>query len=396
MSWGALHVFVIVTGFVIGAGILGLPIKIGLSGAGFLPGAAMILLAAAFQALTALYVVEALINTKPRELPGLAREVLGSWAQALVYIGLLIYLIGALSAYVTFGGVALESLFRIPYEIGALAYWLVASYIVWLGARSVGVSEIVMVSLFLTLAGVIIAALVASPHFNTENLTWANWEKTIEVYGIAIFAYGAHFAVATAYREYRGDLKKFNLGVVLGFIAPGILYTTWTMGFMGIINREEYTTPFVGAISGIERQGLTGLPAPVAVAELGKFGYMWALGYLFGFFTTMTSYIAGAFTLSRVNEELAKRRLKRHIVFWVATALPPLALALGRFAAFEEILSTAGDLGASLFSGIIPALMGILIRKRRGKVIVPGGIPLATAALIFYLAGLIYGITKLI
>jgi amino acid permease len=77
------------------------------------------------------------------------------------------------------------------------------------------------------------------------------------------------------------------------------------------------------------------------------------------------------------------------------TALPPLALALSRLAAFEEILSTAGDIGASLFSGIIPALMGIAIRQRKGKTIAPGGIPLAVAVLLFYAVGFAYGLGKM-
>jgi len=86
-----------------------------LSGAGFLPGAAMILMSAAFQAITALYILETLINMKtPKELTGATQEVLGRSAGLLVYASLLIYLLGALTAYVTFGGIAVESLTGIP------------------------------------------------------------------------------------------------------------------------------------------------------------------------------------------------------------------------------------------------------------------------------------------
>ena|GEM_PF-880996 len=397
MTWRTVHVFVVVTGFVIGAGILGLPIKIGLSGAGFLPGAAMILISAVFQVITALYIVEALINMKtPKELTGAAQEVLGRWAGLLVYAGLLIYLLGALTAYVTFGGIAIESLTGAPFWVGALAYWLAGSYIVWRGARSVGASELLMVFAFLGLLAAIVAVLVTSPYFKMENLAWADWDNAFEVYGIAVFAYAAHFAVASAYREYTGDLRKFAWGVALGFLAPGLAYVAWTAGFMGVIDRHEYHAAFIGALSGMERHGLSGLPAPVAVAELGKFGYMWALGYIFGFLTTLTSYIAGAFTLGRVNEELGGWRLGRAANFWILTVLPPLVLALSRLAAFEEILSTAGDIGASLFSGIIPALMGMAIRLRKGKTIIPGGIPLAVAALLFYVAGFASGLTNLL
>jgi amino acid permease len=44
----------------------------------------MILISAAFQALTALYILETLINMKtPKELTGTAQEVLGRWAGLL-------------------------------------------------------------------------------------------------------------------------------------------------------------------------------------------------------------------------------------------------------------------------------------------------------------------------
>ena len=263
----------------------------------------------------------------------------------------------------------------------------------WRGARSVGASELLMVFAFLGLLAATVAVLVTSPYFKTENLAWADWGKAFDVYGIAVFAYAAHFAVSSAYREYIGDLREFAWGVALGFLAPGLAYVAWTAGFMGVIDRHEYHAAFIGALSGMKRHGL---PAPVAVAELGKFGYMWVLGYVFGFLTTLTSHIAGAFTLGRVNEELGGWRLGRAANFWILTALSPLVLALSRLAAFKEMLSTAGDIGASLFSGIIPALMGIAIRQRKGKTIIPGGIPLAVAALLFYIAGFASGLTNLL
>ena len=75
----------------------------------------MILMSAAFQAITALYILETLINMKtPKELTGATQGVLGRSAGLLVYASLLIYLLGTLTAYVTFGGIAVESLTGIP------------------------------------------------------------------------------------------------------------------------------------------------------------------------------------------------------------------------------------------------------------------------------------------
>ena len=153
----------------------------------------------------------------------------------------------------------------------------------WRGATSVGTSELVMVFAFLGLLAAVVAVLAASPHFKTENLAWADWGKTFDVYGIAVFAYGAHFAVASAYKEYTGDVRKFAWGAALGFLAPGLAYVAWTAGFMGVIDRHEYHATFIGALSGMERHGLTGLPAPVAVAVLLFYavGFAYGLGKIF-------------------------------------------------------------------------------------------------------------------
>lgn len=96
--------------------------------------------------------------------------MLGRWAGLLVYASLLIYLLGALTAYVTFGGIAVESLTGLPFWAGTLAYWLAGSYIVWRGAKSVGTSELVMVFAFLSLLAAVVAVLIALPLFKTENL----------------------------------------------------------------------------------------------------------------------------------------------------------------------------------------------------------------------------------
>ena len=50
--------------------------------------------------------------------------------RSAVYASLLMYLLGALTAYVTFGGIAVVSRAGLPFWAGALAYWLAESYIV--------------------------------------------------------------------------------------------------------------------------------------------------------------------------------------------------------------------------------------------------------------------------
>lgn len=108
--------------------------------------------------------------------------------RSVVYASLLIYLLSALTAYVTFGGIAVEPLAGLPLWTEALACCLAESYIVWRGAESVVTSELVVLFAFLGLQAAVVAVLIASPYFKTENLAWADCGKTFDVYGITIFA----------------------------------------------------------------------------------------------------------------------------------------------------------------------------------------------------------------
>ncbi|AFA40813.1 hypothetical protein Pogu_2786 [Pyrobaculum oguniense TE7] len=44
--------------------------------------------------------------------------------------------------------------------------------------------------------------------------------------------------------------------------------------------------------------------------------------YVFGFLTTITSYIAGAFTLGRINEELGGWKLGKTANYWTRITAP--------------------------------------------------------------------------
>jgi hypothetical protein len=52
---------------------------------------------------------------------------------------------------------------------------------------------------------------------------------------------------------------------------------------MGVIDRHEHHATLIGALSGMERHGLSRLPAPVAVAVLLFYavGFAYGLGKMF-------------------------------------------------------------------------------------------------------------------
>ena len=355
---GFIHVVASVTGFVIGAGILGLPIKFGECGIGFLPGAILIVICGIFQIATAIFLLYVMKALGPGEYTYYVLRLLGRGWWIALYLSVALYAFGALEAYVNYGGKAIEVLTNgvISKPLGMAIYWLAGSIIAFLGARVLGNAEAVLVTIFFVLLAAIVGLCIASPSFSIRNLEWMDMSKIFAGFGVTLFAYAAHFAIPSIGRHFKGEFRKLVLGVVLGFVAPMIGYIAWTAGFMGLLSPEDYTR-------------VKGLAAPIAVAVLHKVeGFIAVLGYCFGFLTTFTSYVVALYSLARITHEFLSQLLSRKpsldTTFWIV-ALLVLIVDLAAPITFLGWLDIAGGFGAPLFSGIIPSLLIIAAARRK-------------------------------
>lgn len=392
-------VLTFIVGFAIGAGILGLPVRFGESGAGFLPSAAMLVIALFFQIVTAVYIVEGLDTLGPSEYPELIRRGLGRWAEGLAYVTCALYLVGAMTAYIVFGGEAIYTLSRsgIGLVPGEILYWVIAVAIVLGGARAIARAEEVMVALIMMLLAINVILCLSTPYVSLSNLTWGDWGKMFSVFGVVLFAYAIHSAIPTAYRSFGIDTRYERI-IAAGLGISAAVYLVWSAAYMAILEPSDYTKTFVGALTGRVYHGLEGLPAPIAVAELGKLRIAAILGYIFGFFTTLTSFIAAAHALTQINTELlGEGAAKSHTPILIATSVAPLALAVARIGNFIQWLSFAGSIGAGIFTGTLPTLLAIKLRISKPvgfRPLIPGGLPPAVVTMAFYAYGIAWFLTN--
>ncbi len=388
-------VLTFIVGFAVGAGILGLPVKFGSSGAGFFPSIVMLLLVMLFQIITAVYVVEAIDTYGPSEMPTLMSRALGRGAGAAVYFFIMMFLVGAMVAYIVFGGEAIHTLSRgvVPERVGMLIYWVVGIAFVFGGSRVIARAEEIMVALILLLLGINIVICLSTPYASVNNLLWGDWSKMLSVFGVVLFAFAIHSAIPTAYRSFGIDTWYHRL-LAIGISLSGIIYISWSAAYMSMLTPTDYTRTFTGALTGKVYHGLSGLPAPIAVAELGKLRVAALLGYIFGFFTTMTSFIAAAHCLHQMNIDALRIRdkMKTRLLLMIAATLV-LILALSNIGSFISWINFAGSVGAAAFTGIIPSLVAIKLRIRKPNQftpLLPGGVAVATMSLVFYITGLIW------
>lgn len=392
---GKVDVLTFMVGFAIGAGILGLPVKFGASGAGFLPSVAMLVITLVFQIITAIYVVEGIDALGPGEFPRLMRRSLGILASTSSYIFVVLYLVGAMTAYVVFGGEAIHTISRglLSKLLGMVMYWVLGVMIVVGGARIIARAEEIMVAMIVLLLIINVLLCLSTPFVSLSNLLWGDWSKALNVFGVVLFAFAIHIAIPTAYRTFGID-EKYDRILALGLALSASIYIVWSAAYMSILSPHDYTRTFTGALTGEVYHGIAGLPAPIAVAELGKLKVAALLGYIFGFFTTLTSFIAAAHSLHQINIEMFRKHvLKRKRTMLLVTTVPSLVLAVVNLGSFTAWLSFAGAIGAGFLTGVLPCLLAIKLRldKPAGwKPLLPGGIFVAVITLSFYLLGIVW------
>ncbi len=344
----------IVTATTIGAGILALPIALYSFGT---LGATLILLSVGLLGLAAAFLLaEMLMRTDGvTHLPSLVDAYLGKPGLALIFAGTLVYIYGALTAYLIAGGALAESLSggRVPSYVGTLAYFAIVTAIVHGGAGVVKGAEKASLVVLLVLSLLIIA--LALPHSGLVAGT-AGVEDIPAAFGVVLFACFAHEVIPSVRNRMRKDVRGFIKALIVGAAIPVALYIAWTAVFIGAI-----PGPLLAAA------GVAGQPATVPLGIVaGSLAIL--LGSMFAVFSTGSSYVGSSFGLVDVFTDLfgdIHRRLGKELAL-LFSVLPPLYVAVEAPHGFVKALEIAGIYGGGVAIGIVVPL-AYLVARRKGR-----------------------------
>ncbi|MBR9676837.1 amino acid permease [Candidatus Woesearchaeota archaeon] len=375
---------------IIGAGILALPLVA--AGSGLIPLILVLIVIGVVSIFSALYIAETVLNTKgDHHLPTLAKEHLGKNGFYLMLLGIIIYIYGALTGYLSIGGQMFNFLFGIPLWQGMIIYFLIASIIVHLGLKIISYVETYLFILMLFLIGAIL--IIALPKVHVPLLVQANWSSTLSVFGVVLFAYVGH-SVIPSIADGLKNKKDINKVAVWGVLIPLILYVLWSIAV-------------IGNVPPIAPEGLPSLSAAAASGQpattpLGVMvgGSIILLGSIFAVLSTMTAYIGFGFSLKDVYADTAQSLKQKisNITTTLAVVIPPLIIAMFNPEGFLDALKIAGTYGGGLFVGILPVLIVIQSRKnnkKNKKIITWGGQWMPYLVLSIYLIGMLYTTIKL-
>lgn len=318
-------------GFIIGAGVLGIPYVT--AKAGFLTGLLVIILIGIAALFLNLYTGEIALRTKgSHQLTGYAGKYYGKAGKYIMTFFMIFGLYSALVAYIIKEGQFLSAILS-PILGGnpllySIIFFITFSIIVYLGIKVIEKSELFMGIFFILIVLTILA--FALPNIDYQNLSSFEPLNMFIPYGVILFAFFGMPAIPEIKEELKNNKKSIKTAIIIGSAIPIILYILFTF-------------VVVGASSQVTDGAILGLSEVL--------GYkVFLLGIIFGILAMATSFIVVALALKEVY--MFDFRLKK-LTSSALACLIPLTIALIMILsnvrnAFFIVLDIAGTVGVSL------------------------------------------------
>jgi len=313
-----------IIGTVIGAGILGLPYAISVSG--FIPGVILTIIIGFAMTLLLLYLGEVVLRCKEvHQIPGLIRKYLGKKTYAFALLLFIISIYGALISYIIGVSESLATVLPGSQLFYMLLFIGLMSIPVLKGVHFMDDAQLVLVSILITLILVITFFII--PEVNTDNLLVIDYNRLFFPFGVIFFALTGYSVMPELEQILLKHEKKFLPSVLIAMTACTLIYLLFSAIFIGA---------YGNGVSEVSTQSLPGI--------LGLVGKGIAV------FAMTTSFMGLGVALSDVfKQDLGYSNIKS----WLLTCMIPLVIAA---------LFKPSFIGPILISGAYTGtIMGFLI-----------------------------------
>jgi len=281
---------------------------------------------------------------KIHRLPGYTEEYLGkNWRNFSLIISSL-ELIGTLLAYLILGGGFLQSYFT-SYFGGStifyvLIYFVVGSFLIYLGIKSIAKTEIVMFAFFILI--LFLFFFYGAPALNFQNLLTFQPQNFFWPYGPILFSLWGLTLVPEIKEMVAGNRQKLRRVISAGIIFCALYYLLFIFIILGVSGNQTSAD----ALSGFGK---------IVGSQVIR------LGFIFGFFATFTSFI----TLGLTFKKILQYDLKLPEKFsWVITCFSPLILYLLGIKNFLNVISLTGAVLLGLEAIIVILIYKNFLKKK--------------------------------
>ncbi len=348
---------IIITGNMIGAGILALPINLG--PAGLLPSLIGAIVVWFVMTCCALIIARQpyLAENPDADLPTFFEMVLGKTGKWISVGANLIIFYGLLTAYLAGVMSVATSWFDFPVPDWAV---LCVFFAIVTGLASMG--ELFLrkgnTYFILTMWFLFIAMLVmVVPHMHKGDVFAADWVFAISGLPILVVAFNFHNMVPTVARFLDHDRKAVTTAIWLGSGLGMVMTVVWTVAVMASLPMESANG--VDILSAFKLNQ----PATIPLDKMIESSWFSKASLGFAVVAMSTAYIATAVALISFIKDLTSGYRVNKLLAWMVAFLPPLFVSMFFPNVFLKALNIVGGVGVGTLFGILP---GMLLIKQGG------------------------------
>lgn len=351
----------LVVGNLIGAGILALPISLGLVGA--IPSLLSILLYSSLMLFTADVLAREAGEAKNEhfDYPSLYGHYLGKIGKWVAILTNAILLYGVLIAYISGGTQIMSDILGIS---EAHVYVALALSVIFVVLTILDLSiihkynTVLILVLFLAFIGLIILSL---PNISTPRLLETHWKYFGLTIPLVVTASHFHNIIPTLCKELKWDVNLLRKAMILGMITAAIMNIAWTFCGIGCLDRT--------GDNGLLTAYVNNLPATVPMSNVLHSNLFTILAVAFSMIAITTSFLANGLGLMNFVKDILFHTFKidKRYVVRLVTFVPPVITAIVWPDVFIKALNIAGGIGIVTLFGVLPCLIAVLKKENSFK-----------------------------
>jgi tyrosine-specific transport protein len=341
----------LITGNMVGAGILAMPIVAGI--AGFYPSLLAIFLFCVSMLYTGFVLVGEINEAKQESfnLPSLYGQHFGVSGKWLTSIANMIIFYGVLTSYLAGSTQLVMILFNINPSFEP--YILLAIFVL---LTSLAVSSIEIIERYNTFFMLILAIAFLSliglgiPEIQTSRLSNVDWEYLPIAVPMIIAGFVFHYVVPSLCKASNWS-KEIYKPILIGMTIALFMNITWLIVGIGVV-------PKFGDVSLIDAY-VTGVPVTVEMSKVLGSELFLVVASIFAIVAITTSFISIGMALKDFLKDIFLNSFNlqnRYLLFAVAF-LPPLIISYLYADIFLKALSFVGGVGVVILFGILPSII---------------------------------------
>ncbi|MCF7791156.1 MAG: hypothetical protein K9M56_04070 [Victivallales bacterium] len=350
----------LVTGNLIGAGILGIPVTAGL--AGVYPTIVVMVICLIAMYYSAVVLANESIETCDEvfNYPSLYQYYLGTAGKWIATFANMIILYGLLIAYLAGGATIASKLFGIEStlinKLLLVVFFFIITTLTVKGIELIKKCNTILIIL-LWIAFFVITFIgleyVVPSHFQNVNLLMIPLSAPI-----LITSFHFHNIIPNISQDSGWNRKIVYKAMLIGMIIGFILNAVWLIVGVGVL-------PLNQGSASIEYSYLHNIPALTPLAKVITTKMFLTFSLTFGFIAIITSYFANGLGLMGFSKDLLfnyfNSKSKALVVF--ITFAPPLIISLIDPSIFLKAIDIVGGIGIVLLFGILPSIITIIKPK---------------------------------